>query len=112
MAKSKGAQESSPLPTLATMLGSGEDFFVGEKKYRVKPLKLKDVDAFSDDKINIGPQMFSIVNKEEREKLEKWFSKQVFTEKGEQMTLQQAMDDDWDLSNLRKCMQKIIDLSG
>ena len=102
-------QESSPL---STMLGSGEDFFVGEKKYKVKPLKLKAVDEFSNDKINIGPQMFSMVDKNEREKLEKWFARQVYDEKGEPMTLQQAMDDDWDLSDLRMCMQRIIDLSG
>ena len=110
--EAKTKKVDAPLPTLATMLGSGEDFFAQGKKYRVNPLKLKDVDDFQKDSINIGPQMFSLVNEVERKKLEKWFSKQVFDGKEELMTLQKAMDDDWDLSDLRRCIQKMIDISG
>ncbi len=104
--------ESSPLLSLATMLGSGEDFFVETKKYKVKPLKLKDVGEFFDDKINIGPQMYSMTNETERAKIEKWLSRQVFDENNEPVTLQRAIDDDWDLSDLRRCIQKMIDISG
>jgi len=115
MAKKGEAEQplsTSEIVSLATMLGGGDFFSVGEKRYKVKPLKLKDIDEFQKDAVNVGPQLYSMINEEARSKLEKWLSRQVFDANNEPMTLQKAIDDDWDLSDLRLCVQKIIDLSG
>jgi len=110
--KNQKRKEESPLASLSTMLGSGDSFSVGNKKYTVKPLKLKDVEGFSSDGVNIGPQMFSVVNEAARKNLEKWMAKQVFDANGEPVTLEKAIADDWDLTDLRRCVQTMIDISG
>ena len=111
--KEKKGKEEEPLPvSLSTMLGSGDIFMVGNKKYSVKPLKLKDVDEFSKDAVNIGPQMFSLIDKKRRENLDKWMKRQVFDANDEPVSIKKAIDDEWDLTDLRKCVKKIIDISG
>lgn len=102
-------KEATPL---SVMLGSGEDFFVGGKKYTVKPLKLKHVDEFMKDNLSLGMQLVNITNEEAKSKLDKWLSRQVVDEKGSPMSLEKAMEDDWDLGDLKRCIQRLLDISG
>jgi len=96
---------------LSTMLGSGEEFCAGGNTYKVRPLKLKEVDEFLNDNISIGAQLFNVVNKDMREKLGKWLQK-CFTKDGKPLTLEMAMEDDWDLADLKMAVQRLIDISG
>ena len=102
-------KEATPL---STMLGSGEDFFVGEKRYTVKPLKLKHIDEFINDNLSLGWQLVNITDQNARDKLDKWLSRQVVDEKGNPMSLEKAMEDDWDLADLKRCIQRLLDISG
>jgi len=104
------AKEAKATP-LSTMLGTGEEFFVGDKAYKVRPLKLKEIDEFLNDNISIGAQLFNVVNKDMREKLDKWLQR-CFTKGDKPLTLQMAMDDDWDLADLKMAIQRLIDISG
>ena len=104
-----GKQEATSLPT---MLGKGDGFAVGEHSYRVLPLKLKDVDEFTTDSLSIGAQLFNLVNPEARAKVEKWLQKQVRNDDDKPLTLAQAMTDDWDVDDLKNCLQKLAGLSG
>lgn len=97
---------------LSTMVGGEEEFRVGNKVYYVKPLKLKDVDKFNKDGVNLGPQLFTMVDKKSREIADKWLNKQVLDDKGNPMSIQKAIDDDWTLVDLRNCMRKLVDISG
>jgi hypothetical protein len=97
---------------LSVMTGSGSSFSAAGKKYTITPLKLKDVPDFVNDQLSITSQLFNIVNPEAREKLAKWLPKCVFDANGEPVTLEKAMDDGWDLSDLRKAVEKLCDLSG
>jgi hypothetical protein len=99
---------------LSTMLGilGGNDFFVGDKKYVVKPMSLVEVDEFMKDNLSIGPQLFMVANEASRKKLEKWLSGHCFDKVGEPMTIEKAKSDNWDLVDMRKFIQKLCDLSG
>lgn len=102
-------KEATPL---SVMTGSGITFFIGERAYTMRPIKLKDIPEFEEDKINIGAQYFSILDEEERKKLNKWLSRYVQDESGEALTLEKAIEEDWDLANLKQCVLRLIDISG
>jgi len=97
---------------LSTMLGSGDSFFVGEKKYRVKPLKLKEVDEFTQDGLSVGPALFNVSSKKNKSILDKWIKSKIFDGDGNPMNLEKAMADDWDLVDLKRAVQKLVDISG
>lgn len=102
-------KEATPL---SVMLGSSESFIVGEKRYTVKPLKLKHVDEFVKDNLSLGLQLVNITNEEAKGKLDKWLSRQVVDEKGNPISLEKAMEDEWDLGDLKRCIQRLLDISG
>lgn len=104
-----GKKEATPL---SLMLGGGEDFLVGEKRYTVKPLKLKHVDEFVKDNLNLGLQLVNLTNEAAKEKLDKWLSRQVVDQKGTPLSLERAIEEDWDLGDLKKCIQRLLDISG
>jgi hypothetical protein len=99
---------------LSTMLGiiSGNDFAVGDKKYVIKPMSITEVDEFMKDNLSIGPQLFMIANEGSRKKLEKWLSGHCFDKIGEPMTIDKAKNDNWNLVDMRKFIEKLCDLSG
>lgn len=105
----KKEAKAAPLPV---MLGRGEDFYVDNKKYTVKPLSLKAVQEFSEDNLNVGPQLFNMIDDEGKKKVDKWLNKQVIDANGEPMSLDRAVEEDWDLSHLRECIHRMIDISG
>ena len=102
-------KEATPL---SAILGLGQEFEAAGKKYTVKPLKLKDVEQFVNDNISIGSQLFNVLNEDARKTLDKWLSKQVFDEKQDAISLEKAMQDEWDLADLKRCVQKLLDISG
>jgi hypothetical protein len=107
--KKDSKRDVSPL---SAMLGLGDEFEVAGKRYVIKPLKLRDVEAFSKDNISLGVQLYNLLNQEAKDTLDKWLSQYVSNEGGEKITLEKAMDDDWDLSDLKRCVQKLLDISG
>lgn len=106
-------EANSPVD-LSIMLGTlgGEGFKVGEKTYTVKPMALKHVDEFMKDNLSLGAQIFSLSNAGSRKKLEKWLTGYCYDANGEAMSLQKAMDDDWNVVNLKEFIKKLCDLSG
>jgi len=109
--KDKDDKEKLAPVSLATMVGQGDIFEAANKRYTVKPLKLKHVPEFLEDNISIGSQLFNLANEEARMKLEKWIPLIIF-DGGESLTLQRLIDDDWDLNDLKALLRKTLDISG
>lgn len=78
----------------------------------MKPLKLRHVDEFVKDNLSLGLQLVNITNEEARDKLDKWLSRQVADETGGPMSLEKVIGEDWDLSDLKRCIQRLLDISG
>jgi hypothetical protein len=109
-----GKTEANSPVDLSTMLGTlgGDGFKAGEKTYTVKPMALKHVDEFMKDNLSLGTQLFAITNKVSKEKIEKWLSRYCFDLKGEPMSVEKVMADDWDIVDLKNFIKKLCDLSG
>lgn len=97
--------------SLGTMVGSGESFEAGGKTYTVKPLALKYVDEFINDGLSLGTQLYNLANPETRQKLEKWIPRLVF-DGDKALSLNDLMENDWTIADLRNLMLKACDLSG
>jgi hypothetical protein len=104
-------EAKSPI-SLSTMLGDGDDFEAKDKAYTVKPIALKHIDEFMKDNLSLGTQMFTISNPESKAKIEKWMNGYCFDEKGEPMSIEKAMADDWDIVDLKNFIKRLCDLSG
>lgn len=96
---------------LSTMLNMGEEFFVGENAYMIRPLLLKETQEFADDHVNLGAQVFTMWDQERKNKTDKWLQR-CFTKDGKPLTLEQAMEDDWTIVDLRHALERMIDISG
>lgn len=105
-------QEANAPVSLSTMLGAGETFEAKGKTYTVKPITLKHIEEFMADNLSIGSQLFNVASKESKAKVEKWLSGYAVDGKGEPMSLQKAMDDGWDIVDLKNFFRKLCDLSG
>jgi len=101
-------QDASPL---SRMLGGGEDFIVQGKKYKVKPLRLKQIDEFFSDALSIGPAFFNM-SPDSKPKLDKWIKNQLFDSDDNPMTLEKVIEADWDLQDLKRFIGEVLDLSG
>jgi len=105
-------QEANAPVSLSTMLGAGETFEAKGKTYTVKPITLKHIEEFMADNLSIGSQLFNLTNTETKVKVSKWLGGYCTDEKGELMTLEKAMDDGWDIVDLKNFFRKLCDLSG
>lgn len=103
--------EATPID-LSTMLGDGEELKVNNKIYITKPISLKDIDKFMNDNLSLGSQIFSMANVDAKLKIDKWLSNYCFDENNESVTLQKAMDLDWNIVDLKNFFKKLCDLSG
>lgn len=119
------AKETKTSPTpLSVMLGSGDFLIVKDKKYKVKPIALKDIEEFMSDELSIGSQLFNITNPERRKKVDRWLGGvkdkegniikggYCFDEKDNPVSLKIAMNSGWDIVDLKEFMKKLCDLSG
>jgi|BioPla2DNA2_1021312.scaffolds.fasta_scaffold118447_3 hypothetical protein len=113
MANKEATKPAEIAAKLGVMLGTGDMLEAQGKKYKILPLKLKEVDEFLQDNMIVGDaQFFNISNKDSRANLDKWLKRKVSTADGEPLTVEQAMEDDWDLDDLKACIRALIRLSG
>lgn len=103
--------KEAALTGLTKMLGKGEVFEVGEHKYKVLPLLLKDVPDFLGDNLPISMPMFLLMDTYE-DKTARWLEKQVRNEDGTPLTLEMAKEHGWDTADLKACFEKLAGLSG
>lgn len=103
--------EKTPTP-LSVMLQSGGDLEVKGKMYTVRPLALKDTEKFMKDNLSLGPQLFSVQDAPSRKKIDKWLQGYCFDDKDAPVTLEKAMEDNWDVVDLKEFIRKLCDLSG
>lgn len=116
--------DKSPTP-LSVMLGDGDFFTINKgKSYTVEPIALMHIEEFMKDDISIGAQLFNMTNKKAQEKVDKWLSGikdnegnivrpgYCFDEEGNPVSLEKAMEDGWNLVDLRNFFKKLCDLSG
>lgn len=105
------SKEKTPTP-LSVMLQSGGDFEVKGKMYTVRPLALKDTQEFMKDNLSLGPQLFNVTEKNASDKIGKWLQGYCFDDKNEPVTLEKAMEDNWDVVDLKEFIRKLCDFSG
>jgi hypothetical protein len=98
---------------LAKMVGTGDTVSIAGKSYRIIPLKLKEIPLFFDDNIILNEQqIYNIATPDAQEKTDKWLTAKVTCANGEPFSYQRAMDDDWDLDDLKDCLRHLARLSG
>ena len=54
----------------------------------------------------------NVMDKKAKEKIDKWLTGYCFDEKDNAVTLKEAMDNDWDVVDLKEFIKKLCDLSG
>lgn len=107
----------TPTP-LSVMLGSGEDFEVNGKIYKISPIMLIDVEEFMKSNMNLGSQLFSVSDKKEQAKIDRWLGGKgekkgyCYDEDGNPVTLEKAMADGWSIVDLKMFLRKLCDISG
>lgn len=89
--------------------------------YDIKPLPLKylinseflnDGLVIPQNKENYGKgQCYNIAELDKREKLNKWI-KRLVTLNGQEMSLEQLCKSDWDITDLGRLLDKIMQISG
>lgn len=97
---------------LSTMLGSGEFIDIKDKKYKVKPIALKDIDEFMSSHISLSNQLFNLADKKSKQVIDNWLTKYCTDEEGNPVSLQVATDSDWDVVDLKTFVRKLCDISG
>jgi hypothetical protein len=104
--------ENNEKTPLSVMSGSGSVFEAQGKKYRIRPMKLREVDEFYKDNLILADgQFFNMTIPSNRKSLNKWLEKMV-TANDQPLSLEQVIEDDWDLNDLRACIRRLIDISG
>lgn len=101
----------TPIP-FSVMSGEGDSFIVGEKTYTVNPMLVGDALKFADDNLSVGSQIFNIAEKNSRKKIDGYLSKYCTNEKGDAMSLDAVVADEWDVVHLKNFVKKLVDISG
>ncbi|MGE5397260.1 MAG: hypothetical protein ACM3MK_06960 [Chitinophagales bacterium] len=107
---SEEKEEYKPVP-LAVMLEDAEDIVIKGARYQIRPLYLQEVREFQKDGLSIGPQFINIVDEERAKTLDKWLKRTVY-KSGANVTLDELLESNWTVKDLRKVVQKLIDISG
>ncbi len=102
-------KENTPL---STMLGSGDFIEIKGKKYKIKPIALKDIEAFVGSNINLGPQLFNLVDKKAKENINNLLVKYCYDENDNPVSLDIASEHEWDVVDLKTFVKKLCDISG
>lgn len=98
--------------SLSAMLGNGEETTIKDKSYTIKPIALNKIEEFMKDNLSIGSQLFNISNPEAKKKVDKWLTGYCFDSEGNPVPLEKAMEDGWDIIDLKEFFKKLCDLSG
>lgn len=101
----------SPTP-LSVMLGEGDSFVVKDKSYTIKPIALKDIEKFMSDNLSLGSQLFNVADNKTRKKVDKWLNGYCFDNESNSVSLESAMEDGWDVVDLKEFFKKLCDFSG
>ena len=64
------------------------------------------------DNLSIGSQLFNVSNKDSKTKIDKWLNGYAVDSKDEPMSLDKAMNDEWDIVDLKNFIKKLCDISG
>ncbi|MDR7856079.1 hypothetical protein [Tissierella sp.] len=104
-------EDKKPTP-LSVMLGDGGSFIVKEKHYTIKPIVLRDIERFMKDNLSLGTQLFNITDKKSSVKVDNWLTHYCFDEEGNPVTLEKAMENDWDVVDLKEFFRKLCDFLG
>lgn len=94
------------------MTGSGSSFSAAGKTYRVRPLTLKETVKFSENPISINMQFYNMLNEDMRKTVDRYLKTCVTDENDKPVTLQKAIDDNWDLGDLQNAIDLICKLGG
>ena len=97
---------------LSTMLGSGDFIDIQGKQYKVKPIKLKDIDDFMGKNISLGSQLFNLVEPKSKKAIDSWLAKYCYDENSNPISLDIAIEQDWDVVDLKIFIKKLCDISG
>ncbi len=114
----------SPTP-LSTMLGDGDSFIIRNgKSYTVNPMNLADVNEFMKANMSVGSQLYNVANEQEMKKIDRWLGGTkdkegniikhgyCFDEEDTPVTLEKAMEDGWNLADLKNFIKRLCDISG
>ena len=104
-------QEKNKVVPLTVMLESAEEFDLRGTKYFVRPLFLEEIAEFNRDGLSVGPQYINLVDEAREKTLDKWISRILFDKDSNPLSLQQLKDKHWNIKDLRKILQKLIDIS-
>jgi hypothetical protein len=96
--------------SLNVMLEEAEEIIVKGAKYYIRPLYLGEVAEFSKDGLSVGPQFVNLVDEARTKLVDKWIQRTVTDKDGNAMSLETLKK--WTVKDLRKYMQKVIDISG
>lgn len=94
--------------SLETMTRRGF-FNAQDKKYIISPIKIKEIEEFKADSLFNG--YFDMIDNNKREALEKWIGRKL-EYNGAPMTLETAMNHNWDVVDLTEFIRAIMGLSG
>lgn len=110
--KSDPKKEKLPPIPLDVMLGQGNFFEAQGKQYEIRPVKLKHIQELMSDQISVVSQIFNLADDKARAKQEKWIPRILFNKDGEPATLEQVIEDDWDVEDLKRFWRLTHQLSG
>jgi hypothetical protein len=97
--------------SLNTVFGNGEEFTTGGHSYVVFPLKLKEIQEFLDDNLSLDAQGYNLLIPDAKIKVGKWLERKAQSN-GKPLTYEQAMEDDWDMNDVKEFLRKLAGLSG
>ncbi len=105
-------KEATKAAPLSAMSGSGNFVEIAGKQYQLLPLKVKEVNEFTEDQINFGSQYLTLIDPEPKANLAKWLGRHLFTEDGSPVTLETIENDDWTVVDVKTFWRKLVDFSG
>lgn len=110
--KAEQKKEKLPPIPLDVMLAQGNFFEAQGKQYEIRPVKLKHIQELLTDQISVTSQIFNLSSDEHRAVQEKWIPRILFNKDGEPATLEQVINDDWDVEDLKRFWRMTHQLSG
>lgn len=105
------ADKNTPTP-FHVMTGEGEPFEIGDKTYTVIPMSVGDALKFLNESFSIGTQIFNLADKKSKNRIDEYLSKYCRNDKGEPMSIDKIVEDNWNVVHLKQFIRKLCDISG